>query len=112
MLGQLRYTMASFYFVLERITHNVGEYLTQNPLINGAANHTVHHVYFNYNYGQYFTLWDRIGGSFRQPSEEQYDRSLKNSAETRRKQAKCVEEILKDPLMRDDKSIFLGLKEQ
>ena len=25
-------------------------------------------VYYNYNYGQYFTLWDRIGGSFRNPS--------------------------------------------
>lgn len=23
---------------------------------------------FDYNYGQYFTLWDRIGGSFRNPS--------------------------------------------
>ena len=23
---------------------------------------------FDYNYGQHFTLWDRIGGSFRNPS--------------------------------------------
>lgn len=38
------------------------------PFINGSAHHTDHHVYYNYNYGQYFTLWDRIGGSFRQPS--------------------------------------------
>ncbi|XP_038610032.1 lathosterol oxidase isoform X1 [Tachyglossus aculeatus] len=38
------------------------------PIINGSAHHTDHHLYFDYNYGQYFTLWDRIGGSFRSPS--------------------------------------------
>lgn len=38
------------------------------PFINGAAHHTDHHLYFKYNYGQFFTLWDRIGLSFREPS--------------------------------------------
>ena len=38
------------------------------PVINGSAHHTDHHLFFNYNYGQFFTLWDRIGGSFRVPS--------------------------------------------
>ena len=38
------------------------------PFINGSAHHMDHHLYYNYNYGQYFTLWDRIGGSFRNPS--------------------------------------------
>ncbi|XP_028840082.1 lathosterol oxidase [Denticeps clupeoides] len=37
-------------------------------LINGSAHHTDHHLFFEYNYGQYFTLWDRIGGSYRHPS--------------------------------------------
>jgi lathosterol oxidase len=37
------------------------------PLINGAAHHTDHHLLYTCNYGQYFTLWDRIGGSFRYP---------------------------------------------
>ncbi|XP_017554036.1 lathosterol oxidase [Pygocentrus nattereri] len=37
-------------------------------LINGAAHHTDHHLFFDYNYGQYFTLWDRIGHSYRHPS--------------------------------------------
>ncbi|XP_036599377.1 lathosterol oxidase [Trichosurus vulpecula] len=37
-------------------------------VINGSAHHTDHHLYFDYNYGQYFTLWDRIGGSFKHPS--------------------------------------------
>lgn len=38
------------------------------PFINGSAHHTDHHLFFDCNYGQYFTLWDRIGGSFKNPS--------------------------------------------
>jgi len=38
------------------------------PIVNGSAHHMDHHVYNNYNYGQYLTLWDRLGGSFRHPS--------------------------------------------
>lgn len=38
------------------------------PFINGSAHHTDHHLYYNYNYGQFFTFWDRLGGSFRDPS--------------------------------------------
>ncbi|XP_076457646.1 lathosterol oxidase-like [Babylonia areolata] len=38
------------------------------PFVNGCAHHTDHHLFYNYNYGQFFTLWDRIGGSFRNPS--------------------------------------------
>ena len=79
----------------------VGEYFSRHPFINGAANHTVHHLYFNYNYGQYFTLWDRIGGSYRKPTEEQYDRRLKNSIKTRTAEATAVEATLSDPLMKD-----------
>uniref|UniRef100_A0A0G4IE88 Fatty acid hydroxylase domain-containing protein n=1 Tax=Chromera velia CCMP2878 TaxID=1169474 RepID=A0A0G4IE88_9ALVE len=37
-------------------------------LVNGAAHHTDHHLYFTYNYGQFLTIWDRIGGSYRWPS--------------------------------------------
>ncbi|XP_005986182.1 lathosterol oxidase [Latimeria chalumnae] len=40
-------------------------------IINGAAHHTDHHLYFDYNYGQYFTLWDKIGGSYKYPSSFQ-----------------------------------------
>jgi lathosterol oxidase len=41
-----------------------------NSAINGAANHTIHHLMFNFNYGQYFTLWDRIGGSYLEPTDK------------------------------------------
>ena len=37
-------------------------------MVNGSAHHSDHHMYYNYNYGQFFTLWDKIGGSFRNPS--------------------------------------------
>lgn len=37
-------------------------------IINGAAHHTDHHLYFNYNLGLYFTFWDKLGGTFRNPS--------------------------------------------
>lgn len=39
-------------------------------IINGPAHHTLHHMYFVYNYGQYFTWADRVGGSYRHPKNE------------------------------------------
>eukprot|EP00924_Labyrinthula_sp_SR-Ha-C_P013609 maker-scaffold_5-snap-gene-8.10-mRNA-1 protein AED:0.08 eAED:0.09 QI:0/0/0.5/1/0/0/2/188/262 len=36
-------------------------------ILNCAAHHTDHHIFFNYNHGLYFTLWDRIGGTYRTP---------------------------------------------
>lgn len=47
--------------------------ITGHPLetvINGPAHHTLHHLYFTVNYGQYFTFSDRWGGSYRQPAAE------------------------------------------
>jgi len=29
-------------------------------ILNSTGHHTLHHALFRYNYGQYFTLWDRI----------------------------------------------------
>lgn len=42
-------------------------HVADNWWVNGSAHHAVHHEQFVYNYGQYLTLWDRLGGSFRQP---------------------------------------------
>ncbi|KAJ1975958.1 c-5 sterol desaturase [Dimargaris cristalligena] len=71
-----------------------GEYMSTNPIINGSAHHTVHHIYFNYNYGQYFTLWDRVFGSHRYPPPEVTDRELRNSKSIQKDQAKDVEDML------------------
>jgi lathosterol oxidase len=38
-------------------------YNYKGNIINGAEHHTIHHSKFNYNYGQYFTLWDRLCGT-------------------------------------------------
>lgn len=46
-----------------------GQYLSNDPVVNGTACHTVHHLYFNYNYGQFTTLWDRLGNSYRRPDD-------------------------------------------
>ncbi len=35
--------------------------------IKGAAHHTIHHTKFLYNYGQYFTFWDRFYNTFMDP---------------------------------------------
>ena len=45
-----------------------GRYIADSSIINGTAHHSIHHLHFNYNYGQFFTLWDRLGGSHRRPS--------------------------------------------
>mmetsp|Transcript_18237 Transcript_18237/g.35833 ORF Transcript_18237/g.35833 Transcript_18237/m.35833 type:complete len:273 (-) Transcript_18237:301-1119(-) len=37
-------------------------------VVNDEAHHEDHHLFFNYNHGQYFTFWDRIGGTYREPS--------------------------------------------
>jgi len=37
------------------------------PGVNGARHHTVHHLTFKANYGQYFTFWDWVCGTFRDP---------------------------------------------
>lgn len=47
--------------------------ITGHPLesiINGPAHHTLHHLFFTVNYGQYFTWADKWGGSYRQPASE------------------------------------------
>jgi lathosterol oxidase len=36
-------------------------------LVNYTGHHTAHHLHVRCNYGQFFTLWDRIGGTYRSP---------------------------------------------
>lgn len=48
------------------------EYLSWSTVINDASCHTMHHLYFNYNYGQYLTLWDRLGGTYRTPKGDSF----------------------------------------
>jgi lathosterol oxidase len=52
-------------------------YVAHDSFLNGAAHHTIHHLEFNYNYGQYFTLWDKIGNSYRVPEKQFQEIELK-----------------------------------
>ncbi|ODV61228.1 C-5 sterol desaturase ASCRUDRAFT_75930 [Ascoidea rubescens DSM 1968] len=83
------FTFVNFWTVM---IHD-GEYLTNDPVVNGAACHTVHHLYFNYNYGQFTTLWDRLGGSYRKPERELFDKSKKKEKQTWEKQIEKMEKI-------------------
>ncbi|KAH8786366.1 hypothetical protein F5882DRAFT_123391 [Hyaloscypha sp. PMI_1271] len=81
-----------------------GEYVANSPIINGAACHTMHHLYFNYNYGQYTTLWDRLGGSYRKPNEELFSRESKMGKKEWERQVKEMEEKVKEVEGEDDRS--------
>ncbi|TIB92933.1 lathosterol oxidase [Wallemia mellicola] len=43
---------------------------TMEKIINGPSHHTLHHLYFTVNYGQYFTFSDRAFNSHREPKPE------------------------------------------
>lgn len=86
----------TFYSKVEKVSFDLvmlGNFMLRSKVINSSAHHAVHHLYFNYNYGQYFTLWDRIGGSHRQPSEEQYNDILRNDKDVWNKQAEFVNSL-------------------
>jgi lathosterol oxidase len=38
-------------------------------IVNNTGRHTLHHWYYDYNFGQYTTLWDRACGTHRSPFE-------------------------------------------
>lgn len=63
------FTFVNFWTVM---IHD-GQYLSNDPFVNGTACHTIHHLYFNYNYGQFTTLWDRLGGSYRRPDDSLFE---------------------------------------
>lgn len=46
------------------------ELIVDHPLehiLNGPSHHTLHHLHFTCNYGQYFTWADRVGKTYRHP---------------------------------------------
>lgn len=96
------FTFVNFWTVM---IHD-GEYLANDPVVNGAACHTVHHLYFNYNYGQFTTLWDRLGGSYREPDRELFNKSLKKSTRTWEEQVKKMEIIKKEVEGDDDDRVY------
>lgn len=65
----LTYLSLRFLFVnMWTVSIHDGAYALGGRIVSTAAHHTDHHLFFNYNHGQYFTLWDRIGGTYKAPS--------------------------------------------
>lgn len=55
----------------------------------------MHHLYFQYNYGQFTTLWDRLGGSYRRPNDELFSREGKMSKAEWERQSREMEALQK-----------------
>lgn len=94
-LHKISYLLLFTFVNIWTVMIHDGEYLANDPVVNGAACHTVHHLYFNYNYGQFTTLWDRLGGTYREPDLELFNKSLKKSTKTWEEQVEKIEAIKK-----------------
>lgn len=81
-----------------------GEYVSHSAIVNGAACHTMHHLYFNYNYGQFTTLSDRLFGSYRKPNDELFRRETKMGPAEWDRQKKEMEKIVKEVEGEDDRT--------
>ncbi|KAI1483921.1 hypothetical protein F4774DRAFT_363954 [Daldinia eschscholtzii] len=102
-------SVAFFVFVnFWTIMIHDGEYMANSPVINGAACHTMHHLYFNYNYGQYTTFWDRLGKSYRKPDADLFEKEKKMGEAQWKAQVKEMEKIVKEVEGEDDRSYDAG----
>ncbi|KAK0291741.1 c-5 sterol desaturase [Friedmanniomyces endolithicus] len=101
--------LALFTFVqIWTVMIHDGEYVANSLLINGAACHTMHHLYFNYNYGQFTTISDRVFGSYRRPNEELFVKETKMSGAEWGRQAKEMERLVVEVEGRDERSYGEG----
>lgn len=97
--------VALFIFVnLWSILIHDGEYLTNNPFVNGAACHSLHHSRFEVNYGQFFTGFDRMCGTYRRPEAWMFERELKMSEKQWNAESKAVDAFVKEIEGSDDRS--------
>ncbi|UPL03322.1 hypothetical protein LCI18_014256 [Fusarium solani-melongenae] len=89
--------VALFIFVnLWSVMIHDGEYLTNNPVVNGAACHSLHHSRFEVNYGQFFTAFDRLGGTYRMPEQWMFERDMKMSENKWRSEVEKVDELIEE----------------
>ncbi|KAA8563676.1 hypothetical protein EYC84_011697 [Monilinia fructicola] len=93
-LQKFAYLGLFFFVQVWTVFIHDGEYVANSPILNGAACHTMHHLYFNYNYGQYTTLWDRLGGSYRKPNEELFRRESKMGQKEWERQVAEMEKLV------------------
>lgn len=60
-LGSVMLVTAWSVIIHDRLT------LVKWSAINYTAHHDMHHWYYDFNYGQYTTFWDRLCGTYRSP---------------------------------------------
>lgn len=101
------FTFVNFWTVM---IHD-GAYLSNDPVVNGTACHTVHHLYFNYNYGQFTTLWDRLGRSYRRPDDSLFVRGgTEHEKKMWREQTRKMEIIRGKLEGKSDDRVYVGGK--
>ncbi|KAL9093345.1 MAG: hypothetical protein Q9165_004086 [Trypethelium subeluteriae] len=110
-LQKFAYVLLFVWINIWTVLIHDGEYVANSPIINGAACHTMHHLYFNYNYGQFTTLWDRLGGSYRRPNEELFTKETKMGKEEWERQTKEMETVVKEVEGDDDRTYLPDEKE-
>ncbi|CCE62688.1 hypothetical protein TPHA_0D00440 [Tetrapisispora phaffii CBS 4417] len=96
------FTFVNFWSIM---IHDAN-HMSNNPYLNGTACHTVHHLYFNYNYGQFTTLWDRLGGSYRKPEDDLFDPELSKNTKALEEQIKRMEVIKLEVEGNDDDRVY------
>lgn len=62
------FTMLTFITVWAVMIHDGVSYVRWRG-INFTGHHTLHHWYYDYNYGQFFTFWDRLAGTYKDPDD-------------------------------------------
>jgi len=103
-LSKVAYVVLFVFVNFWTILIHDGEYLTNNPVVNGAACHSLHHSKFEVNYGQFTTLIDRLGGTYRRPEAWMFQKEVKMSAGTWQKEAKEVETTVVEVEGADDRT--------
>lgn len=72
-----------------------GNHMYNNKVVNGTACHTVHHLFFSYNYGQFTTLWDRLGGTYKRPDDSLFNKSFIKDDDVLKKQLAELDKEMK-----------------
>ncbi|KAI9714863.1 MAG: c-5 sterol desaturase [Bogoriella megaspora] len=111
-LQKFAYVLLFVWINIWTVLIHDGEYVANSPIINGAACHTMHHLYFNYNYGQFTTLWDRLGGSYRKPNEELFRRETKMGKGEWERQSREMEMMVREVEGGDDRTYLPEAKKE
>jgi Delta7-sterol 5-desaturase len=72
-LQKCAYVVLFVFINIWTILIHDGEYMTNNPVINGAACHSIHHMEFTGNFGQFTTFPDRFGQTYRRPDDSMFE---------------------------------------